>query len=180
MITLFLGGTRSGKSQLAEDLAHSYGNHILYIATAENLPGSGSMNERILKHQARRPSSWKTLECPKDIATTLQQHDIDSYDGMMIDCMTLLTTNILYSSHDPKDYPAFEERILDEINSLLQFIEQSGKKWIIVSSETGLGIVSPDKETRNFCDGLGIINQKIAAVASKTYFCIAGKKMLLD
>ena len=56
MITLVLGGNRSGKSEVAERLAAATGEPISYVATADaNADGFGP---RIDAHRARRPATW--------------------------------------------------------------------------------------------------------------------------
>ena len=71
-MTLVVGGTRSGKSQYSEKIASGFGKKILYVATAEVWDGSGSLEYRIRKHRERRPQEWPTLECPRNVAATVQ------------------------------------------------------------------------------------------------------------
>ena len=63
-MTLVLGGIRSGKRQYAEQIAAGFGKKILYVATAEVLPGAGSMEYRVRKHREMcirdRPGTWRT------------------------------------------------------------------------------------------------------------------------
>ena len=67
-LTLYLGGTRSGKSARAEAQALRTGGPVLYVATAEVRPDDPSMHERIRRHRDRRPPHWSTLECPLHLA----------------------------------------------------------------------------------------------------------------
>ena len=60
-LTLYLGGTRSGKSACAEQEAMRSGAAVLYVATAMARPDDESMLERIRRHQARRPAHWRTV-----------------------------------------------------------------------------------------------------------------------
>lgn len=174
-MTLVLGGTRSGKSQYAEQIAAGFGEKILYIATAEVWPGAGSMEYRVRKHRERRPKNWLTLECPRHVADAVGKSGLlAQVDGVILECVTLLTSNTLYAQENPMDYEPFQEALLKEIKALTELIPQSPVPWVLVSSETGMGISQADAETRHYCDGLGIANQLLAKSADEVYFMVAG------
>src|SRR5690606_14455300 len=67
--SLILGGARSGKSRHAEKIAGQSGLTVTYIATAQ--VHDEEFGDRVAQHQARRPSSWKTVESPHYLAQTL-------------------------------------------------------------------------------------------------------------
>ena len=174
-MTLVVGGTRSGKSQYSEKIASGFGKKILYVATAEVWSGSGSLEYRILKHRERRPQEWPTLECPRNVAATVQASGLlEQVDGVILECITLLASNILYDQKDPAEYLPFQDALIREIEALKELISRSPVPWVLVSSETGMGIVQPDPETRHYCDGLGIANQLLAKSADEVYFMVAG------
>ena len=60
-IILVTGAARSGKSEWAEDLAIKSEKNVVYIATATQNPDDLEWQERIQKHQQRRPQDWITL-----------------------------------------------------------------------------------------------------------------------
>ena len=62
MRTLVLGGIRSGKSALAEDLVRDSGHAVRYVATA-SLPPTGDPDfaARIDAHRRRRPSGLSLI-----------------------------------------------------------------------------------------------------------------------
>lgn len=60
MLQLILGGARSGKSQLAENIAQQRGIPVIYVATAQAL--DDEMQQRIQHHQQQRPKQWKLCE----------------------------------------------------------------------------------------------------------------------
>ena len=63
MITLVLGGARSGKSAMAERIAASYGRPVTFVATAAVDRTDADHVARIAAHRARRPDGWTTVEC---------------------------------------------------------------------------------------------------------------------
>ena len=56
MLQLILGGARSGKSRLAEQIAKDTGLTVTYVATAQAL--DEEMQQRIQHHQQQRPADW--------------------------------------------------------------------------------------------------------------------------
>jgi hypothetical protein len=72
MLTLILGGARSGKSDLALRLAAASGRDVLFVATME--PGDDELRLRVEQHRAERPAAWRTVEAPRDVASALAMH----------------------------------------------------------------------------------------------------------
>ena len=96
-----------------------------------------------------------------------------------IDCVTLWVSNILFALPEPEDLTAFETAVRTEVNALLALMERSNCRWILVSGETGLGGIASDRISRNYCDGLGLANQLIAASARKVFLVVAGCSLVL-
>lgn len=186
-LTLYLGGTRSGKSACAEQEAMRSGAAVLYVATAMARPDDESMLERIRRHQARRPAHWRTLECGTGLAERLEkelagfgEHEAGPTPVVLLDCVTMWVANILFSLPDPDDLIAFEHAALLEVQALTALMERSPCRWILVSGEVGLGGIQAGARERDFCDCLGMVNQLLAAKAETAWFCIAGKKVPLE
>jgi adenosylcobinamide kinase/adenosylcobinamide-phosphate guanylyltransferase len=172
-LILVLGGARSGKSDFAEKLAAGQGKRVVYIATAA--VRDEEMAERIQKHKARRPSSWRTVEEEKNIADIIKNGGRG--DLFLLDCATLWVTNLLLDHHasapDAPGGPGKEDLILKQA-SLLGDSVNSGADLIIVANETGLGLVPEHPLGRVFRDLAGKVNQILAARAEEVYFIVAG------
>lgn len=101
---------------------------------------------------------------PKDAGEAAQERPT-----ILIDCVTLWVSNILFALPEPEDLTAFETAVRTEVNALLALMERSNCRWILVSGETGLGGIASDRISRNYCDGLGLANQLIAASAGRSF-----------
>ena len=163
MKTLVLGGVRSGKSRLAEDLAAAAGAPVSYLATA--VAGDGEMRERIEAHQARRPASWKSIEEPIGLARALQQR-ASADSCVLIDCLSLWVTNLLLDAD-----AACVER---EIDALLEFLPRCPGELILVSTESNLGVVPMGELSRRYCDRLGLLHQQVASHCDRVILTVAG------
>jgi len=159
--TFVLGGARSGKSKFAEDLVSKSGLKPVYIATGRVL--DDEMVSRVELHQDRRGDAWETVEEPLALVDTLRQ---SSYEGRMIlvDCLTLWITNLMM----------VEANVIKECEGLVAFLKEATVPIVLVSNETGLGIVPIEKMSREFCDLSGMAHQDIAGVADNVYFVTAG------
>lgn len=189
-LTLILGGTRSGKSAYAEKqvVAHERPSRgVLYVATAESRPDDPAMLDRIRRHQERRPAHWETLECPLHLAERLSEKLLDAQGQplpaspgvVMIDCVTLWISNILFSLPNPEDMDTFENAVEHELTALTELVARSTCHWVLVSGETGLGLVAPTTLGRNYCDGLGLANQLLASHAHEVILVMAGRALSL-
>ncbi|TKB50072.1 bifunctional adenosylcobinamide kinase/adenosylcobinamide-phosphate guanylyltransferase [Ferrimonas aestuarii] len=166
MLSLYLGGARSGKSTLAEEAAFAVeakGKRILYVATAERHP---SMAERIELHQRRRPASWYCIEEPRALAQLLLNEGKPN-TLILVDCLTLWLTNQLLAEADM----ALEQR------KLLQVLAQvkSQAEVVLVSTEVGHGLIPDDALTQNYVAAAGELHQGIGEIADALWWCSAGR-----
>ncbi len=161
---LVLGGAKSGKTRFAENLALNTAKKLnqvpIYLATAQAL--DMEMEKKIQKHQKDRGNSFITKECPLDLSTAIMS--ASATDVLLIDCLTLFVTNLLCS-----DY--FDE---SKIDSLVEAVKISQANLVIVSNETGLGIVPDNKLAREFRDVAGTLNQNIASLSDCVTMMFAG------
>ena len=168
MRTLILGGARSGKSKLAEQLAHDSKLAVTYIATAQ--AQDGEMAARIAQHQTRRPAHWSNVEEPFALAATLQQHA--AHDRcLLVDCLTLWLTNLLLHPN--------AETFARERAALIEVLPKLSGRIILVSNESGMGVVPMGELTRRYCDEAGLLHQDIAAQCDTVWLSIAGLPLTL-
>ena len=162
-LTLVLGGTRSGKSAVAEGMAcdaAAAGVPVTYVATG--VATDDEMALRIARHRARRPSSWSTLE----VAGTALVRSIGSIAGVAL----LDSLGTWVAAHPG----------LDPDGRLLAAALQ-GRPWdtIVVSEEVGLSVHPQTAVGRRFVDALGDVNQEVARVADRVVLVVAGRLLEL-
>lgn len=168
MLELILGGARSGKSRLAEQLAADSGLAVTYIATSQAL--DGEMSARIRQHRERRPADWALVEEPLELARVL--HESASAERcLLVDCLTLWLTNLLMLEDDA--------RLFAERQALLDCLAELPGRIILVSNESGLGVVPMGELTRRYVDESGWLHQAIAERCQRVVFTVAGLPMLL-
>ncbi len=168
MRNLILGGARSGKSRLAEQLASASGLPVTYIATSE--PLDGEMNARVLLHRERRPADWGLIEEPLALAATLHGAAAEGR-CLLVDCLTLWLTNLLMLDD--------EQRLVQERDALLDCLHHLPGTLILVSNETGLGVVPMGELTRRYVDQAGWLHQAVAERCQRVVLTVAGLPLML-
>jgi adenosylcobinamide kinase/adenosylcobinamide-phosphate guanylyltransferase len=173
LVTLVLGGARSGKSAYAESLAESLivrasgtDGGALYIATAE--PGDEEMAERIRRHQGRRGGAWATIEEPLELADMLRRVS-DPARPVLVDCLTLWLSNVMAADRD----------VDAEVAALTEGLGDLAGPVVLVSNEVGLGVVPATPLGRAFRDHAGRLNQAVARRADRVVFVVAGLPLAL-
>jgi adenosyl cobinamide kinase/adenosyl cobinamide phosphate guanylyltransferase len=160
VITLVLGGARSGKSALAERLAAALPQPVTYIATA--VVGDADMALRVSEHQARRPRQWRTVEAGIDLAEAVAAAD----GTILVDSLGTWLARI-------PDF-AIDGAALGYV------LHARGGDAVIVSDEVGLGVHPSSEAGRRFRDVLGEVNQAVSAVADEVLLVVAGRALRLD
>jgi adenosyl cobinamide kinase/adenosyl cobinamide phosphate guanylyltransferase len=165
---LLIGGARSGKSSLASDVGETSPDPVVFLATAEGR--DEEMADRIRRHRASRPASWRTIEEPLELldalATVPPEHTV------ILDCLTLWVSNLLERGVVPSDVEVRARGLSDAGCS------RPGRT-VVVTNEVGLGIVPGDVDTRTFRDLLGRVNATFASAAEHAALVVAGRLLPL-
>jgi len=170
-VTLVLGGARSGKSRLAEAIIAEAvvareNQAAIYVATAE--ARDEEMARRIAAHRERRGPNWRTREIPLELAQDLPGL-LQSEDPVLVDCLTLWLSNTMLAQRETET----------EIGALVAGLALARAPLVLVSNETGLGIVPDNALARRFRDYSGVMNQQIAAVANNVLLVAAGLPLVM-
>ncbi len=160
MITLVLGGTRSGKSSVAEQLTARHAAPVTYVATLA-VGDDAELQVRVAAHRARRPAGWSTVQVGGDLAGTLD---------------TLVGT-ALVDSLGP--WVASQPDMDVDVDELCAALLRRQGDTVLVSDEVGLGVHPSSPSGLRFRDALGLVNQAVAAVADRTLLVVAGRVLPL-
>jgi adenosylcobinamide kinase / adenosylcobinamide-phosphate guanylyltransferase len=170
MLTVLLGGARSGKSSLAEAMGRGATGAVTLIATSPQIAGDDDLDARIERHRADRPDTWETIEEQLDLAGAIGRAD----DGfVIIDCLTTWVGNLLYHDHT-------ESEVLAAADAALRELAIRAGSTVVITNEVGLGIIPDNLLARQYRDILGRVNQRLVAAADHALFMVAGKAFALD
>ena len=185
-LILITGGARSGKSRMAEELASSLSSssiinkRVIYLATAG--AGDEEMQQRILRHQQRRPRHWETIEESYSVEAVIRERGAET-GVILLDCLALLLSNWLfeYANNEKLDWSQFNQlsesqsaQLLDRVAELAQTARDAASHVIVVTNEVGLGLVPDNPLGRIYRDLLGISNQIMASKADEVYMIWVG------
>ncbi|MEM8721612.1 MAG: bifunctional adenosylcobinamide kinase/adenosylcobinamide-phosphate guanylyltransferase [Cyanobacteria bacterium P01_G01_bin.39] len=162
-IILVTGPSSSGKSELAEALAARSSQKVIYIATAQVDPTDHEWQAKIAKHILRRPPSWQTVSASKELSTYLDQASVS--ECLLIDSLGTWIANFMESNQ------AQWQQICDR---LLTSLVNTSASVILVSEETGWGVVPAYPLGRLFRDRLGKLSRQISSLADVTYLVAGG------
>jgi adenosylcobinamide kinase/adenosylcobinamide-phosphate guanylyltransferase len=175
-VVLVTGGSRSGKSVLAEKKAFEYGEgSVIYLATA--IPTDADMEERIRLHKLRRDSRWETHEGYRDLAETLKETEKST---ALLDCITVFITNFMFEKErdfdtiSKEEIASLQEEIIEEIKKVVQAARDYDKNLIMVTNEVGMSLVPSYRLGRIFSDINGKVNEILAGLADEVHMSVCG------
>jgi len=159
MKALFIGGIKSGKSYSAEQYTKAIESDKkpYYLATTEFI--DEEIQQRITIHQARRESSFTTIEVPLNLYDAIEKCDAP----VIVECTTMWINNMLFHNRT-------KEQIIEHITQVLTLANDI----IFVHNDVGGGIIPDNPLARQYIDISGILSQVIAAECDEVYHCIAG------
>lgn len=131
------------------------------IATA--IVNDDDMRKRVDLHRSERGHGWGVIEEPFDIRTALQANCAPE-NIVVVDCLTLWLSNLLYHGFD----------WLYEINQLLDCLAGLEGTILFITNELGAGTIPEHAVTRSFRDSHGLMNQMIAKACSHATLVCAG------
>ena len=166
---LLVGGTRSGKSAMAQRWAEAQGPRRLYVATAQVEDAETAL--RVQEHQAQRGVGWSTVEVQDNLLQTLQCLDV-AYDAVLVDCITMWLSTLMLQEAD-------DHAIMQKIAALCGWLRSCPTPLVLVSSEVGQGIVPMSAVARRYRDLHGKANQQLASACASVILVSCGLPLAL-
>jgi adenosyl cobinamide kinase/adenosyl cobinamide phosphate guanylyltransferase len=164
---------RLGAGQRAPAAA-DIGRAIRVMPTATADPGDQKMERRTEKHRRARPDQWHTLEVPRHVGAAILDAAAErTFAAVLVDCMTLLTSNLLMEAKDVFAAEV-EAALMNEVQDLVTCAQQIPTSIVVVSNEVGWGLVPPYALGRAYRDLLGRANQALAEAADEVILLVAG------
>ncbi|MEF9984238.1 MAG: bifunctional adenosylcobinamide kinase/adenosylcobinamide-phosphate guanylyltransferase [Oscillospiraceae bacterium] len=164
MLCLVLGGTASGKSEFAEELAVKLDKREkIYIATM--LAFDDECLKKIERHQKmRKEKGFITVESPLDL------HNIKSNlkGTAMLECMSNLLANEMYRTDIILD-----DVVLHILNGI-KYANDYFENLIIVSNNVFGSQIEYDQSTEEYIKKFGLINSQIASEADIVVEVVCG------
>ena len=164
MITLVLGGARSGKSEVAERIAAASARPVTNVATARQIDGDADFADRVRRHRDRRPTEWATVEAGAALPAALRAVDIDA--TVLVDAL-----GTWVAAHDDLRF---------DLDDLITALGERRGTTVIVSDEVGLGVHPSTDVGRRFRDALGDVNRAVANVSDQVMLVVAGRVLPLS
>ncbi|HWC25627.1 MAG TPA: bifunctional adenosylcobinamide kinase/adenosylcobinamide-phosphate guanylyltransferase [Solirubrobacteraceae bacterium] len=177
-LTLVLGGTRSGKSALAERLARESAMSVRYVATAD--PDDEAFAARIAAHVLRRPPEWETVVAGDALASAVAPERC-----VLIDGLGTWIAGVMHraGAGDPgaaADWAqAAQARVRDEVAALARLAAASAAPLIVVAEQAGEGLLPADALSRTWLDALGDATVALADAAARVLLVVAGRALEL-
>jgi len=166
MLTLILGGEKSGKSDYALSLLAAAPRPQVFVATGRAL--DPAFAAQIALHKQSRPAGLALSETILELPETLSELRPRAA-AILADSLEFWLFSCLRAGVWEQRAAAFE-RVL---------AAWEGPELILVGAEAGLGPMAQDSLTREFARALGALNQTVARLAGRVVLVVAGLPLML-
>ncbi|HCT64779.1 MAG TPA: cobalamin biosynthesis protein [Lachnospiraceae bacterium] len=162
MITLIIGGSGSGKSEFAENLAMNFGTKKYYIATMA--VNDAESQKKVERHRNMRLNKkFETIEAERNLALV----NIDE-GTVLLECMSNLVANEVFGDGGGS------ENAYEAIIKGIDILNKKAENFIVVSNEVSCDGIIYDEETVKYIALLGRINGYLARLADEVIEVVYG------
>ncbi|WP_370324739.1 bifunctional adenosylcobinamide kinase/adenosylcobinamide-phosphate guanylyltransferase [Euzebya sp.] len=160
--TLVTGGTRSGKSGVAQSLLPADAA-VTYVATGR--ASDPEMAERIARHRASRPRGWQTVETTDVVAAIAAAAGPVLVDSVGLWVAARMDDDDLWEAGDLDDLAAEAATWFAEVD----------RDVVVVAEQVGGGLVPTDAGSRRWVDAVGLVTEALSAQADRVVLVVAGR-----
>jgi adenosylcobinamide kinase/adenosylcobinamide-phosphate guanylyltransferase len=171
-LVVLTGPVRSGKSRMAEELAVDRGAPV--VVAVAGWDGDEEMARRIAAHQESRPAGWTVLIAAIDPAWV---DEVPEDAVLLLDCLGTLVSLACYQAvGEAETAPEDAEcAVAAAVDSLVAALVRRSGDTIVVTNETGWGVVPQWPSARLFRDELGRANRRLIDAAGAAYLVVDGR-----
>lgn len=165
MMTLLTGGSKCGKSSLAERLLLELPPPRLYIATMQVF---GQEEQAIVRrHQAmRQGKGFCVMEAPKDISAL----PLPPRASVLLEDVPNLLANHMFSQSEPN----VPKETVDTVFSSIHALRQAGHDLLLITNEVGADGLAYPPLTQSYIRALGTLNCRLAQTCDRVIEVVYG------
>lgn len=164
MFVLVTGGSKSGKSRIAESLLCEQTGSKLYLATME--PYGQEAQDAINRHRRmRQGKGFETCERYTDVGGIVFS---DWPDAVLLECIGNLCANEMFSDN------GIHEQVAEKITQDIRKLAAKTKLFVAVTNQVGEDGMTYTEETMTYIRVLGEINARLAEEADVVIESVCG------
>jgi adenosylcobinamide kinase / adenosylcobinamide-phosphate guanylyltransferase len=176
-LVVITGGARSGKSGAAQRLASARARTgaPIVVAVFGRAEGDTEFAGRIERHRRDRPPGFRTLEAA-DPRTW--RESVDDGALLVVECLGTLAALAMREAGADAGEAELESALDSALAEFVSWVAHRRGDTIVVTNETGWGVVPAYPSGRFFRDALGRANSTLVTIADASYLALNGR--LLD
>lgn len=176
MMVLVIGGSGSGKSAYAEDMAvflaqDRVGNIAMnkyYLAAMQVFDEEG--RSKVERHRnLRKGKGFLTIEQPTGISFALDKMETGDRT-VLLECIANLTANEMFKGGKAET----KMQVVEDIIYGMQQLKEQTTHLVVVGSNVFEDGISYDKTTMEYIDAMGMIHRKLAKLSDMVVEVAAG------
>lgn len=172
MMILITGGSKCGKSVIAENILSPVKTEKYYIATME--PRGEEAERAIASHRRMRHGKrFLTIEQARNIGAL----SLPLGSSALLECVPTLTANEMFAGKS--NVSRNEKQLVDKIVSGVVELSKATKMLVVVTNDVGCDGIAYAPETTAYIETLGEINRRLADIADRVIEAVYGIPVVL-
>ncbi|MBE0416457.1 MAG: bifunctional adenosylcobinamide kinase/adenosylcobinamide-phosphate guanylyltransferase [Coriobacteriia bacterium] len=177
-LVVITGAARSGKSAAAQRLAHARAGRGVEVVVAVFgvAQGDAEFAARIERHRTERPTEFRALEAGDSRSW---RKSVPDEAVLVVECLGTLAALMMGEATGDLDTDTYETELESALDgALAEFVAWVSRRsgdTIVVTNETGWGVVPAYASGRVFRDALGRANTVFVTIADAAYLAVNGR-----